>query len=342
MTKLAVILFNMGGPDKLESVEPFLFNLFNDPDIIHAPKFFRYFIAKYISRKRAPIAEKIYKEIGGKSPLLNSTIEQAKALEVLLSRKQEVRVFVAMRYWRPMTDETVVDVIAFAPDEIVLLPLYPQFSTATSGSSLKEWKRVASIAGIHAPTYAICCYPDEPGFIEAQKKLILKNLVEASRFGKPRVLFSAHGLPEKTVLRGDPYSKQVEQTVRSLVAVLGVSDLDFEICYQSRVGKMEWIKPYIKDEITRAAEDGVSLVVVPIAFVSEHSETLVELDIDYRNMAMKLGVPAYFRAPTVSASEDFIEGLANLVEMAKYKKSPIISMNGNRLCSQKYELCPNK
>lgn len=341
MTKLAVILLNMGGPDSLSSVKPFLFNLFNDPAIINLPFPVRWLLAKHIARKRTPVAQKIYAAIGGKSPLLDISLEQAKALEILLNQQQPARVFVAMRYWRPTSRETAKKVAAYQPDEIVLLPLYPQYSSATSGSSIKDWRSAALKAGINTPTYTVCCYPNEPGFIESLKKHTETAIKTALQFGAPRVLFSAHGLPEKMIKRGDPYLRQVERTVASLVKALGVANLDWKICYQSRIGRQAWIKPYAEEEIRRAALEKIPLVIVPVAFVSEHAETLVELDMEYRETAMKLGAPAYIRVPTVQISKEFIAGLANLVVMAKTKKQSLISMDVKRLCENACRLCPH-
>lgn len=341
MTKLAVVLFNMGGPDRLQSVEPFLFNLFNDPAIIGAPQPLRWALARLISRKRAPTARRIYERINGQSPLLELTRNQADALEKRLCLKGEARVFIAMRYWHPLSDGTAAEIAAYGPDEIVLLPLYPQFSTATGGSSLKDWRRAAAVAGITAPTYALCCYPDEPGFIEAQRKSVLAGIGEASRSGVPRVLFSAHGLPKKVVERGDPYSWQVERTAEAVVKALGIPDLDWVVCYQSKVGPMAWIGPATVDELKRAAADRKPVVVVPIAFVSEHSETLVELDIEYRDLALEWGVPAYVRVPTAGTAAEFIDGLAGLVERAAMKKEVLLSRTDGRSCPLDCRRCPH-
>lgn len=340
MTKLAVVLCNMGGPDRLQSVAPFLFNLFNDPAIIGAPQPLRWVLAKLISHKRAPIARRIYEKLDGRSPLLELTRRQAEALEKRL-HSNGARVFVAMRYWHPLSDEAAAEVASYDPDAIVLLPLYPQFSTATGGSSLKDWRRAAAAVGITAPTYAVCCYPDDPGFIKAQKRLIFAGIEEASRAGVPRVLFSAHGLPQKVVDRGDPYPWQVKRTAEALVKALGIPDLDWVVCYQSKVGPMAWIGPATVDELKRAAADRQPVVVVPLAFVSEHSETLVELDIEYRSLALAWGVPAYVRVPAVGTAAEFIDGLAGLVERAVTKKEALLSPANGRLCPLDRQRCPH-
>jgi len=317
MSRLAVVLFNLGGPDRPEAVQPFLFNLFNDPAIIGVPQPLRWLLAKLISRRRAPVAADIYRQLGGGSPLLPNTEAQARALEQALAGIGIVKAFIAMRYWHPLGDATARAVKAFAPDEVILLPLYPQFSTTTTASSLKQWEQSARRLGLNAPTRTVCCYPAEAGFIEAIASLVRPAFERASGLGRPRLLFTAHGLPQRVVDRGDPYQKHVEMTAASVLAKLAIPDVDSQISYQSRVGPLEWLKPYTEDELRRAGADRVPLVVVPIAFVSEHSETLVELDITYREEALKLGVPHYERVATVSVHPAFIDGLARLVREAR-------------------------
>ena len=345
MERLAVILFNLGGPDGPRAIEPFLFNLFNDAAIINAPSPLRWILAKFISRRRAPEARKVFKNLGGKSPLLEETQAQADALAHRLEdRAGEVRVFIAMRYWHPMSEETVEAVKAFGPDEIILLPLYPQYSTTTTASSLKEWHAQAAAQGLKCPTRAICCYPADPGLIRGQAALIGPAFAEVKNYGRPRILFSAHGLPKKIVARGDPYPWQIEQTVQAIVEILDSPpdrpDFDWAVCYQSRIGPLQWIGPSIDEEILRAAGDRVPLVVVPVAFVSEHSETLVELDIQYRDLAHELKVPHYVRVPALGVQEDFIGGLAGLVEAVLGNKEALCSAEGTRLCPARYGKCP--
>jgi ferrochelatase len=315
--KLAVVFFNLGGPDSPAAVEPFLFNLFNDKAIIGAPQPIRWMLARFISAKRAPIAAEIYDHLGGKSPLVPLTKEQADALSQSVMRELgdnvEVQTFISMRYWHPMSDDCAKEVKAFNPDHIVLLPLYPQFSTTTSESSLKDWDQAAKKHKITAKTTRICCYPTNNGFVTAVADLIRPQIEEAKFIGKPRVLFSAHGLPKKIVEKGDPYQWQVEQTAQAVVEELNIPSLDWWVSYQSRVGPLEWIGPNTEDEIIRAGQEKVPLIIVPIAFVSEHSETLVELDIEYRELAEKNGVPSYFRTPAVGTHPLFIDGLRDLV-----------------------------
>ncbi len=340
MGKTAVVLFNLGGPDKPEAVEPFLFNLFNDPAIIGAPRPIRWLLAKLISKRRAPVAREIYANLGGGSPLLPNTRRQAEALNAALAGTGDTKVFIAMRYWHPLTEEAVASVKAYGPDRVVLLPLYPQFSTTTTGSSLLAWDAEAERAGLRVPTTSLCCYPVEPGLINAMTDRLRTTLAAAELDGSVRVLFSAHGLPKKVIAAGDPYQWQVEQTAGAIVASLGKPKVDWVVCYQSRVGPLEWIGPSTEDEIRRAGKDGVSLVVQPIAFVSEHSETLVELDIEYRRLAEEAGVKAYHRVATVDASPDFIGGLSAMVQSLTPFGPGICAQAGGRYCPAHRSACP--
>ena len=345
MRKTAVILFNLGGPDSQKAVRPFLFNLFNDPAILTLPNPFRWLLARLISSRRAGKARGIYQQMGGKSPILDLTLAQADALEKKLNLPRaigkeapEYKVFVAMRYWHPMSDVVVKNVKNYGPDRIILLPLYPQFSTTTTASSFKEWKKQAAAAGLSAPTSEICCYPADLGFVAGHVKHIKDSYWKASEFGKPRVLFSAHGLPEKVIAGGDPYQWQVEQSVAGIRQILAIDELDSAICYQSRVGPLKWIGPSTEEEIARAGKDGVPVVVVPVAFVSEHSETLVELDIEYRHLAEESGVPSYWRVPALGTEPLFIETLADLCTKSALEGTA--SFNKERYCLRNFEKCP--
>ena len=340
MSRTAVVLFNLGGPDSPEAVKPFLFNLFNDPLILRVPGPFRWLLARLISSRRAPIAREIYAKIGGRSPILEETEDQARALREALAQPEDLWVFVAMRYWRPFADDVVRQVKTFAPDRIVLCPLYPQFSTTTTESFTRVWNRAARRARLTAPTSAICCYPTERGFVSALASQTASALAKVPSGAPVRVLFSAHGLPKKVIAGGDPYQYQVERTVAAVVEKLARPDLDHIVCYQSRVGPLEWIRPYTDEEIARAGAEGKSLVVVPVAFVSEHSETLVELDIEYAHLASESGVPAYVRVPTVSTHPDFIAGLARMVQSATTGPTDIAAESGRRLCPPEFTACP--
>lgn len=312
--RVAVVLFNLGGPASLSDVEPFLFNLFSDPAIIRIPNPFRWLIAKLISRRRAPVAREIYAKLGGSSPILGQTYSQASALQAALAGSSDhFEVFVAMRYSSPRASDVVEQVKRFRPNKIILLPLYPQFSTTTSRSSMKEWRAVAAQRKLGAPTVAACCYPVNQGLIEAHMGLIKQTIEGLAPNVKYRLLFSAHGLPEKVIASGDPYQDQIEQSAKAIATALALPNLDWRISYQSRVGPMKWIGPSTEEEIKRAGTEGKAIVVVPIAFVSEHSETLVELDIEYAKLAADFGVPHYLRVPAVGTHPAFIKGLAELV-----------------------------
>ncbi|HVI52770.1 MAG TPA: ferrochelatase [Candidatus Sulfotelmatobacter sp.] len=346
--KVAVVLFNLGGPDSLQAVQPFLFNLFNDSAIIGAPGPIRWLLAQYISSKRAPVAKDIYAKIGGKSPLLDLTRQQSASLQSLLAgpaaqKGQDVRCFIAMRYWHPFTEQTVAEVKKWGAQQVILLPLYPQYSSATSGSSLKAWKSVADRMGLKVPTRSICCYPTEPGMIAAQADLLGKALQRAMAVSSNiRVLFSAHGLPKALIDRGDPYQAHVEAGAAAIVQALNQPGLDWKVTYQSRVGPTEWIGPYTDDEIKKAGAEKKGLVILPIAFVSEHSETLVELDMDYLHLAKQAGVTAYVRVPALGSHPTFIKGLAGLVGKAMASKIEPCSQSGARLCGAALSKCPNK
>jgi ferrochelatase len=314
MRRRAIVLMNLGGPDRPEAVRPFLYNLFSDPAIITLPAALRLPLAWLIAARRTPQAKRIYEHLGGSSPLRANTEAQARALEALLEPGE--RCFVAMRYWHPLTEETVREVARWEPDEIVCLPLYPQFSTTTTASSLGAWQRAAANHALSCPTRAIRCYPTLPGFIAALAGLIAPVLATMQANDSPRLLFSAHGLPERIVQAGDRYPQQVQETAAAVVAALqrqSTAVPDWRVCYQSRIGPLRWIGPAIDEEVRRAGADGVPLIVVPISFVSEHSETLVELDIDYRRLSAECGVPAYQRIATVGTATEFIAGLASLV-----------------------------
>ena len=311
--KKAIILFNLGGPDKLENVEPFLFNLFNDPAILNLPTLLRYPLAKLISNRRAPVAKKIYAELGGSSPILRLTKEQSSALEIKLNQTQEeneYKCFIVMRCWHPRAKDVIKDVQLYDPNEVVLMPLYPQYSAATSGSSIKEWKDVCKKNKYHVKTSTICCYPTDQNFINAHTKEIKKKIKNLKNF---KLIFSAHGLPEKNIKKGDPYQWQVEQSVKKIVESLNDENLDWILSYQSRVGPLKWIGPSTETTIIENSKIGKHIVLVPIAFVSEHSETLVELDIEYKGIANANGCKNYTRVPALGVNEDFIKAISELI-----------------------------
>ena len=338
--KKAVILFNLGGPDKLENVEPFLFNLFNDPAILNLPSFFRYPLAKLISKRRTPTAKKIYQELGGSSPILRLTEDQSRALEVKLNDDDdlsEYKCFVVMRCWHPRAKDVIENVKKYDPDEVILLPLYPQYSAATSGSSIKEWKDICKKNNFKTKTSTICCYPTDVNFILAHKNGIMKEIDNLKNY---KLIFSAHGLPKKNIKKGDPYQWQVEQSVNKIIASLKIENLDWILSYQSRVGPLKWIGPSTEDIIIENSRLGKHIVLVPIAFVSEHSETLVELDIEYKEIADKNGCKNYTRVPALGISNDFIKAMASLIT-----KKENHNFGGNLFppkirCPDNFKKCP--
>lgn len=339
MKKIAVVLFNLGGPDTKEAVQPFLYNLFSDKAIIQLPGLLRLFVARMISKKRAPIAQDIYAQMGGGSPILPLTQQQAKALEEVLAKTgDEYKTFICMRYWHPMAPEVIKQVKAYAPDEVILLPLYPQFSTTTTASSFSQWSNLAKKEGLSAPARKICCYPTQDDFISAHVSLI-QNHVDFTT--NPRLIFSAHGLPEKIIKQGDPYQWQVEKTVEAIVEKLGVEGLDHVVSYQSRVGPLKWIGPSTEEELKRAGSERKNVVVIPVAFVSEHSETLVELDIEYKHLAQEAGVSSYVRVPALGVQKEYIAALARLCVDGQ-KQNPIACHTGGRICPAQFSQCPNK
>ena len=336
----AIILFNLGGPDKLENVEPFLFNLFFDPAILNLPTFLRYPLAKLIANRRAPTAKKIYEELGGSSPILQLTEEQASALESKLKKddsSSEYKCFIVMRCWHPRAENVVKEVKNYNPEEIILMPLYPQYSAATSGSSIKEWNDICKKNNFNVKTSTICCYPTDENFIQAHKELIMKKTKNLENF---KLIFSAHGLPEKNIKKGDPYQWQVEQSVNKIVKSLDVKDLDWILSYQSRVGPLKWIGPSTEEIIIENSKLGKHIVLVPIAFVSEHSETLVELDIEYKELADKNGCKHYSRVPALGINESYIRAMSNLIINRKD-----YSYNGKLFppkvqCPKQFTKCP--
>jgi ferrochelatase len=338
--RVAVVLFNLGGPDRPRAVRPFLFNLFADPAIIGAPAMLRYPLALLISLLRARSARANYARMGGGSPLLPETEAQAGALQALLTTQAPsctVKVFIAMRYWRPLSNETAEAVAEFEPDEIVLLPLYPQFSTTTTASSLKAWARAYRGPG---QVRAICCYPTQKGLIEAHAERILTAWTAAGNPKAVRLLFSAHGLPEKVIQAGDPYQAQIEATAAAVAQRLG-GGWDWQVCYQSRVGPMKWLGPSTPEAVSQAARDGLGVVITPIAFVSEHIETLVELDHEYAALAESLGCKPYVRVPALGLHEAFIGGLADLVVGAL--NQPVgVSPGALHLCDACFGQCPKR
>ncbi len=342
-SRIAIVLFNLGGPDRPEAIRPFLLNLFQDPAILRVPFFVRPLLARIIARARVKPATENYAQIGGKSPLLELTLLQASALEQALP-ELDAKCFVAMRYWHPFSDAVAREVRDWKPDGVLLLPLYPHYSTTTSGSSILAWREAAAKAGLVATVTTLCCWFDDPGYAAAIAAIVADSYIQARARLDPsialRVLFSAHGLPEIIVKSGDPYQYQIERCVAAVLGAWGRTEIDWAVCYQSRATPQKWIGPSTEDEIARAAQDKVAVMVVPIAFVSDHSETLVELDIEYREIAEKAGVPAYFRAPAPNSDPRFIAALANIVRRACANGPGLCNHAGGRLCPMEFGDCP--
>lgn len=313
--KISVVLFQLGGPDSAAAVEPFLYNLFCDPDIIDffGAWFARRPLARYISRKRAGVVREHYDAIGGHSPIRLLTERQARALEAALAPHCDARCFIAMRYWNPLTAEAVAEVKASGASELVLLPMYPQYSFATTSSSLKEWKRLYSPNGNAPRAHIIETFFDHPLYIQSIAEKIALSLTHFSEPDRAHIVFSAHGLPLSLIERGDPYAKHVEETVR-LVWQRGGWKNPHALCYQSKVGRRKWLSPSLTETIQNLARSGEKqLLVVPVAFVTEHIETLHEINIEAREEAHKLGVEKFEMMPAVGDSPTFISALADLV-----------------------------
>ena len=313
--KISVVLFQLGGPDSPAAVEPFLYNLFCDPDIIDffGASLARRPLARWIARKRAGVVREHYDAIGGYSPIRLLTERQARALEAALAPHCEARCFVAMRYWNPFTAEAVAEVSAWGAPELVLLPLYPQYSFATTSSSLKEWKRLFHPIGTAPRTYTIEQFFDHPLYIQAVVEKIALSLIRFDQPERAQIVFSAHGLPLSLIERGDPYARQVAETVRRVMERGGWSNA-YTLCYQSKVGRRKWLSPSLIDTIERLAHsEEKNLLVAPIAFVTEHIETLHEINIEARDKALKLGVNQFEMMPAVGDSPTFISALAALV-----------------------------
>lgn len=317
--KIGIVLLNLGGPDSAEAVQPFLYNLFSDPDIINFPLsfLFRKRLAKLISTKRAPKIIEQYKHIGGKSPILELTTKQANSLEKELSSKINCKVYVAMRYWKPFTEDVIEQIKKDNIDEVILLPLYPQFSVSTTGSSVNEWSKVKrkypELKDLKVEL--IETYYTDPNYIDS----IIGNINETlKRFPVDRqkdlvLLFSAHGTPVKLVKMGDPYNKHIQATVAEVMKRSGYKQRHY-LSYQSKVGPQKWLEPKTPDTIKRLAGEGVKdILVIPIAFVSDHLETLFEVGIEFRHLAKEKGIEQFEVMPGLNDSPKFISALANLV-----------------------------
>jgi ferrochelatase len=308
--KLAVVLFNLGGPNATEDIQPFLKNLFSDKAIIDLPLLFRMPLAYLISTTRAPKAKPLYDLMGGFSPLLKNTTAQADALLKSLVGKlenYEIKTIIAMRYWNPLSKEAAQQLVDFNPDEVVLLPLYPHYSRTTTGSSVKEFQKYYK-----GKARLVRDYPVLDGYIKANVKSILSEYEKLGKPEKVRVLFSAHGLPQKVVDSGDVYEIQIKQSAAAIAKELP-ENFESVVCFQSKVGPLKWLEPSTPNEVKRAGKDNIAIIICPIAFVSDHIETLVELDVEYKELAHEEKVPQFGRAAVVGCDDDFINGLSDLV-----------------------------
>ncbi|HUJ31942.1 MAG TPA: ferrochelatase [Candidatus Acidoferrum sp.] len=323
--QVAVVLFQLGGPDTQAAVEPFLYNLFCDPDIINFPGAFlaRKALARLISHNRAKTVRQRYAEIGGGSPIRRLTERQGAALEAVLRPHVSVRTLIAMRYWHPDTREAIDALESRRFEELVLLPLYPHYSFATTGSSLKEWNRIFQS---RVPARVINHFFDHPDYIAGIVERINGVLSELPNPEDVHLVFSAHSLPLALVEKGDPYPGQIETTV-ALVRQLGAWRNPHILCYQSRVGPQKWLQPSLTDTIEKLARAGTKRVlVVPISFVTEHIETLHEIDIEAREQAESAGITEFHMMPALNDSPLLIRALADLVLRAVGMRSGVASL----------------
>eukprot|EP00250_Pteridium_aquilinum_P009827 c18963_g2_i1 orf=234-1775(+) len=320
---VGVLLLNLGGPETLEDVQPFLYNLFADPDIIRLPRLLKFLqqpLAKFISMMRAPKSMEGYASIGGGSPLRRITEEQGNALRVALEEKSmPAKVYVGMRYWHPFTEEAIRQIKKDRISKLVVLPLYPQFSISTSGSSLRLLEEIFREDEylVNMQHTVIPSWYQREGYVKSMATLIQSEL---QAFEKPRevmIFFSAHGVPRAYVEEaGDPYKDEMEHCVRLIITELRLRGIpnDHTLAYQSRVGPVEWLKPYTDDTIKELGRRGVkSLLAVPISFVSEHIETLEEIDVEYRELALESGITNWGRVPALGCEQTFIRDLADAV-----------------------------
>ena len=318
MGRIGVLLLNLGGPDKIEDVRPFLYNLFSDPEIIRLPvKALQQPLAWLISTLRAKKSEGNYLEIGGGSPLRRITEAQAGALQAKLEEMgQDAKIYIGMRYWHPFTEEAIAQIKQDGIDRVVILPLYPQFSISTSGSSFRVLEEMWSNDPVlkEIEYTLIPSWYDHPGYLQAMADLIEQELDKFANRDRAHVFFSAHGVPVSYVEEaGDPYQKEIEECTRLIMQTLKRPN-QYTLAYQSKVGPVEWLKPYTDDALEELGHQGIEdLAVVPISFVSEHIETLQEIDIEYREVAEEAGITNFHRVPALNTHPGFIDALAHIV-----------------------------
>ena len=347
MAKVGVLLLNLGGPERIQDVAPFLYNLFSDPEIIRLPiPALQRPLAWLVSTLRSGKSQDAYRSIGGGSPLRRITEHQARELQSLLRQRNiDATSYVAMRYWHPFTESAVADIKADTMDKVVVLPLYPQFSISTSGSSFRELQRLrqADPQFSQLPIRCIRSWYDHPGYIKAMVGLISQKIKEADTPTEAHVFFSAHGVPQSYVDEaGDPYQREIEACTHLIIEglhhELGHGN-PHTLAYQSRVGPVEWLKPYTDDALRDLGHKGVKdLVVVPISFVSEHIETLEEIDLEYAEIAHEAGIANFLRVPALNTDSTFISGLADLVEQAL--EGPEVNLDQAAQLPKKVKLYP--
>ncbi|MFB2976081.1 ferrochelatase [Microseira sp. BLCC-F43] len=345
MARTGVLLLNLGGPDQLDDVRPFLFNLFSDPEIIRLPfPWLQKPLAWLISTSRAKKSQENYRSIGGGSPLRRITEEQAQALQESLEQKgQEAGIYIGMRYWHPFTEEAIAKIKRDRIDRLVILPLYPQFSISTSGSSFrlleKIWQEDPYLRPVNYTV--IRSWYEQPGYLQAMAQLIATELDQFENPDNVHIFFSAHGVPVSYVEEaGDPYQKEIEACTSLIMETLNRPN-PYTLAYQSRVGPVEWLKPYTEEAIVELGKDGVKdMVVVPISFVSEHIETLEEIDIEYREVAEESGIHNFRRVPALNTHPVFIDALADLVVDAL--NSPKVELSQVTQMKKKVKMYPQE
>ncbi|PLX45132.1 MAG: ferrochelatase [Deltaproteobacteria bacterium] len=311
--KTGVILLNMGGPDSVEAIQPFLENLFSDPEILRFPlsSLLQKPLARFISKKRAVKVAPLYEAMGGESPQCRITAEQVRLLGEELG--DNYRVVVAMRYWNPRADAAVREVKEWGAERLVVLPLYPHYSRATTGTSLTDLEASLKAAGLSSlPRVTVTSWEDFPPYVEALAETLKETLKEGEG---TTILFSAHGLPERLIKEGDPYLEQIERTVAAVMEHF--SGVPHRLSFQSRTGPVKWLEPYTDEMIKTLAGEGVEeLTVLAVSFVSDHIETLQEIDVEYRDLALEAGIKSFRRAPALNVRPTFIGALAKRVEAA--------------------------
>jgi protoporphyrin/coproporphyrin ferrochelatase len=345
MGRLGVLLLNLGGPEQLSDVRPFLFNLFSDPEIIRIPiAALQKPLAWIISTSRAKKSQANYEKIGGGSPLRRITEEQARAIGDSLRLQQEnAKVYVGMRYWHPFTEDALLEIQRDGIEQLVILPLYPQFSISTSGSSFREIERIwKEHPQMKPPKYTVIAdWYKEPGYLQAMTELIAAEIDKCPNPDRAHVFFSAHGVPVSYVEEaGDPYQAEIEDCTKLIMQTLGRPN-EYSLAYQSKVGPIEWLQPYTEDAIVELAAQGTTdLVVVPISFVSEHIETLEEIDIEYREIAEASGIHTFNRVPALDTNPIFIQALVDLI--LKAAAAPALDIDQVTQMKKKIKMYPQE